>query len=256
MIKPTIRRQIHRILENGVSREVVEDEIIKESRLTIYLDGQTFLRVVLLPCMLEEYILGFLLTRRFIEKIEDIESLVIESGNARIRRVPEFRTSISSPGMLESTGTQNIDFEIELPPNTKVSSDLTLRAEVLTKGVDRLSDMPLYNSTGATHCAILYSPEGETLVSAEDIGRHNSVDKSIGGGLKRGVDFSRCWLAVSGRLPADMVFKAVLVGIPLVASISAPTSDGIEVGERAGVTVIGFTRGGRFNCYCHPERVL
>lgn len=256
LIYPIVRRQIHRIRENGLSQEVLEDEIIQESQLTIILDGQKYLRVMLLPWMLEEFILGFLLTRRLVNRTEDIESLEIEPGEAKITRVPELRARISSPGTLESTGTQNIDFEMELPSTTEVSSKLTVCAEVLTKGVRRLSDMDLFRRTGGTHCAILYSPEGESLASAEDIGRHNSVDKSIGGGLKRGVNFSRSWLAVSGRLPADMIFKAVIVGIPLIASISAPTSNGIEVGDRAGVTVIGFTRGGGFNCYCHPERVL
>jgi FdhD protein len=67
--------------------------------------------------------------------------------------------------------------------------------------------------------------------------------------------FEKCWLAVSGRLPADMVLKPLLLGIPLVASVSAPTSDGIEVGELSGLTVVGFVRGGRLNCYCHPERI-
>jgi len=67
--------------------------------------------------------------------------------------------------------------------------------------------------------------------------------------------FEKCWLAVSGRLPADRVLKPILLGNPLVASVSAPTSDGIEVGERSGLTVVGFVRGGRLNCYCHPERI-
>ena len=71
-----------------------------------------------------------------------------------------------------------------------------------------------------------------------------------------GIDFGDCWLAVSGRLPSDMVLKSVLVGIPLVASVSAVTSDGVQIGKRAGVTVVGFVREGRLNCYCHPERII
>ena len=116
--------------------------------------------------------------------------------------------------------------------------------------------MPIFKRTGATHCAILFSKDGEPVISAEDLGRHNSVDKVIGGGLMKRVDFGECWLAVSGRLPADMVLKPALVGIPLVASVSAPTLSGVKAGQRAGITVIGFTRGGRLNCYSHPERVI
>ena len=115
--------------------------------------------------------------------------------------------------------------------------------------------MPVFKRTGATHCAILFSKDGESLVSAEDLGRHNAVDKVIGGGLMKKVDFGETWLAVSGRLPSDMVLKPAMVGIPLVASVSAPTLGGVKAGEKAGITVIGFTRGGRLNCYSHPERV-
>jgi FdhD protein len=123
------------------------------------------------------------------------------------------------------------------------------------QGVGMLAKMPLYKKTGGTRCAILFSQRGDPLVASEDIGRHNAVDKTVGGGLMKRVAFGECWLAVSVRLPADMVLKPLFLGIPLVASVSAPTSDGIEVGELSGLTVVGFVRGGRLNCYCHPERI-
>jgi FdhD protein len=124
------------------------------------------------------------------------------------------------------------------------------------KSMEELSRMPLYSRSGGTHCAVLFSERGEALVAAEDIGRHNAVDKVIGGGMKKGLDFTACWLAVSGRLPADMVVKPLLAGIPLVASVSAPTSGGVALGESSGLTVVGFVRGGRLNCYAHPERII
>ena len=138
----------------------------------------------------------------------------------------------------------------KLPSGRSVSSDIVL------KGMEELSRMPLYVKSGGTHCAILFSWDGHALASAEDIGRHNAVDKIIGGGMRKNVDFFNTWLAVSGRLPADMVLKPLLVGIPLIASVSAPTSGGVELGERSGLTVVGFVRGGRFNCYSHPERII
>jgi FdhD protein len=136
-----------------------------------------------------------------------------------------------------------------------ISSPFRVRSGVLLKAAEDLSRMPLYLKTGGTHCSILFSQRGDRLIAAEDIGRHNAVDKAIGGGLKKGVDFAACWLAVSGRLPADMVLKPLLMGIPLIASVSAPTSEGIELGKRAGLTVVGFARGNRLNCYCHPGRI-
>lgn len=110
--------------------------------------------------------------------------------------------------------------------------------------------------TGGAHCSILFEASGKVVFSAEDLGRHNSVDKVIGGGMKNGVDLSKCWLAVSGRLPKDMVFKAIVAGIPLIASVSAVTAEGAAIGEKAGITVIGFGREGRINCYSHPHRII
>ncbi len=243
-------------LTKSDERSELDDDIIRESRLTVTLDGREFLQVVLSPSMIHEYALGFLLTRGLIAKLEDISSLTIKKGRVIIERTPALRERLDVPTLLESTGTKNIDLQKNPRTSHKIPDTmLSVRPGVLIDGVGRLSKMPIYNRTGGTHCAILFSPEGDAIVSAEDIGRHNSVDKAIGGGFKQGIDFSRVWLAVSGRLPADMVFKAVVAGIPLIASVSAPTSAGIAVGERAGVTVIGFARGGRFNCYCRPERI-
>lgn len=256
MVELTESKRILRFTKSNRCTEL-EDDIIRESRLSIRLDGQDFLQVVLSPSMIEEYVLGFLLTRRLILKLEDLTSMTVKGEEVHVERVPELRKRIDLPSLLESTGTKNIDLEKD--PRTALQipdTMLSVTPGVLIEGVGRLSKMPLYNRTGGTHCAILFSPEGEAVVSAEDIGRHNSVDKAIGGGLKKGIDFSSAWLAVSGRLPADMVFKAVVVGIPLIASVSAPTSAGVATGERAGVTVVGFTREGRFNCYCRPERIV
>ncbi len=256
MYEITENRFIHRFEQSGARTELADD-IIKESRLAIRLEGRDFLRVVLSPFMIEEYMLGFLLTRGLIEKREDLASLTICEENALVERVSNLRDSVSPLNILESTGTKNIDLELDPHTSRKLpDTGFSVPVKVLVEGVGHLSKMPLYNLTGGTHCAILFSPAGQPLVCAEDIGRHNSVDKAIGGGMKKGIDFSSVWLAVSGRLPADMVFKAVMAGIPLIASVSAPTSAGVSIGEKTGVTVVGFARDERFNCYCHPERII
>jgi FdhD protein len=189
--------------------------------------------------------------------MDDISSMEIKDGEAFINRRPGIRGKLPRMDLLESTGSRNVDL-FNLPDliGRASSSELKIPAKVIIDGVQRLSQMPLYSRTGGTHCAILFAPDGQLLCSSEDIGRHNSVDKTIGGALMKRVDFRRCWLAVSGRLPADMVVKPALVGIPLVASISAPTLNGVRTGEKSGMTVVGFVRGGRLNCYSHPERIF
>jgi FdhD protein len=254
MVGLTLRKPIHRFFQDG-RREAVEDDIIRESRLRIRLDGADFLEAVLSFSQVEEFVIGFLRTRGLIESLHDVSSLEMEDRTVSVIRVPRLRGAFPRLDLLETTGTRNVSLERLIVEKENISPDFCVQAEVLLKAAEALARMPLYSETGGTHCSILFSRHGDQLMAAEDIGRHNAVDKAIGGGLIKGVDFAVCWLAVSGRLPADMVLKPLLVGIPLIASVSAPTSEGIELGERAGITVVGFVRGGRLNCYSHPERI-
>jgi len=251
-----VKKQIKRFFETGKVKELT-DELINECRLSIRLDGEDFVRAMVSPSLLEEFVLGFLLTRGLIQRAEDVSSIEITDNLALVIRNEQAKTSLPSATLLESTGNRNVDLAQDFRVYKKIDgTGFRVPAKVIINCVRMLSKMPVFNRTGGTHCAILFSPAGESLFQAEDLGRHNTVDKVIGGGLKKGIDLSDCWLAVSGRLPSDMVFKAAMVGIPLIASVSAVTSDGVKTGERAGMTVVGFVRDKRLNCYCHPERVV
>ena len=256
MSEMIVKRGIKRYFATGEVKELT-DELINECRLSINLEGEEFVKAVLSPTLLEEFVLGFLFTRGLISGCEDISSLDIAEGVASVIRDQKLQGELPVATLLESTGARNVDLEVNSRRATMIHrSGLRVRANVVITGTRLLSEMPVYNRTGGAHCAILFSPTGEPVVSAEDLGRHNSVDKVIGTGLKKGIDFSDCWLAVSGRLPTDMVLKSALAGIPLVASVSAVTSEGARTGEITGVTVVGFVREGRLNCYSHPHRVI
>ncbi len=249
-----VRKKIHRFFDSGKVKEL-EDDIIQECRLLIRLDDQDFIHAVCTPFQIKEFVIGFLRTRGLIDNLEDIAAVDVAGNTASVIRTSRLRGSLPRLDEIETTGTRNVGPDRFIRNKEMTLSDFQVSSGVLLRGMEELSRMPLYVKTGGTHCAILFSQDGHPLSSAEDIGRHNAVDKTIGGGLMKGVDFSETWLAVSGRLPADMVLKAVIVGIPLIASVSAATSGGIESGERAGVTVVGFVRGGKLNCYCHPQRI-
>lgn len=235
----------------------MEDDLINEFRLTIHLDGKELVQAVISPSLIDEFVLGFLITRGIIESPGDLSSLAIKGNDAFVERIQHKKGTTPQLRLLETTGSKNIDLSQSVALIDKLAAlKQKFPARILIDGINQLSKMPLHNQTGGTHCTILFSPEGESIVTSEDIGRHNSVDKVIGAGLMKGVNFGKCWLAVSGRLPADMVLKPILAGIPLIASVSAPTSDGARISERAGLTLVGFTRGGRLNCYCHCERMI
>jgi FdhD protein len=115
----------------------------------------------------------------------------------------------------------------------------------------------VFDRTGGLHAAGLFTAAGERLAVREDVGRHNAVDKIVGWALQAGrLPLSGCVLLVSGRASFELVQKAVLAGIPVLAAVSAPSSLAAELAAEAGLTLVGFLRGGSMNVYTCPERVV
>jgi formate dehydrogenase accessory protein FdhD len=138
----------------------------------------------------------------------------------------------------------------------KVESSLTIDAKVILRCVNRLnSEAKIFRKTGGVHVAAICSQRGELVTLAEDIGRHNAVDKAIGLGALKKVDFNLCFLALSGRLTGDIVLKAARAGLPIVASLAAAIDSGIAVARSTNLTLIGFIRGNRMNVYNLPDRI-
>lgn len=113
----------------------------------------------------------------------------------------------------------------------------------------------LHGLTGAVHGAAWCRWDGEIEVVREDVGRHNALDKLIGALATAGMDFGRGFVLMSSRASYEIVCKAAVAGIGLVAAISAPTGMAVEVAEATGLTLVGFLRGSRFHIYAHPERL-
>jgi FdhD protein len=113
----------------------------------------------------------------------------------------------------------------------------------------------VHREIGGVHAAAVYSPTGRAIVLAEDIGRHNAMDKAIGHCLLRGLSMHDKTLITSGRASYEMVTKAVRAGIPIVASASAPTSLAVQLAHDRGLTLVGYLRGNRMNVYTHPDRL-
>ena len=146
--------------------------------------------------------------------------------------------------------------------------EVVLRCEVLPEGpvvpravVIALPDLlraaqKAFDETGGLHAAALFSPRGELIAIREDVGRHNALDKLVGSQVLAGaLPLHDRILMVSGRVSFEIVQKAAVAGVPIVAAVSAPSDLAVETAERLGVTLVGFLRGDRFNVYSHDRRI-
>lgn len=113
----------------------------------------------------------------------------------------------------------------------------------------------IFEQTGGSHAAAVFDKSGTVLAIAEDLGRHNALDKAIGMVLLQRGSVAGCGVALSSRLSLEMVIKAVRTGLQMMLAVSAPTSLAIEVADRFGVTLCGFVREQRATVYTHPQRV-
>ena len=131
-----------------------------------------------------------------------------------------------------------------------------VKPSILTKLVAQLSDrQQLFSLTGGCHAAMLADSSGKVLASAEDVGRHNALDKAIGEAANKGVDLSSTIAVLSGRMGFDLAIKCLRVRISVMASVSAPSALAFDLCHAAGATLLGFVRGERHQIYCGADRL-
>ena len=153
-------------------------------------------------------------------------------------------------------GTTSIDdVEKSLPPRR--AEQLGISAETLLGLPDRLRNgQQLFEKTGGVHAAGLFTGDGDMLCVREDVGRHNAVDKVVGRAfLDAHLPLTGTALQVSGRASFELVQKAALAGVELLSAVGAPSSLAADLADRAGITLVGFSRGASMNVYTHAHRI-
>lgn len=138
----------------------------------------------------------------------------------------------------------------------EVDADTAIAGAVLAGLPEALrAAQSVFADTGGLHAAGLATTAGSLIAAREDVGRHNAVDKLAGWALGAGIDPAVHVLVLSGRLGYELVQKAIMLGVPIIAAVSAPSSLAVELAERFNVALVGFVRGRRANVYAHGWRI-
>jgi FdhD protein len=260
--------QISRIDVSAQKLEQKRDLVAEETPLHIFLNQTHYVTILCSPKQLKELAVGHLLSEGVLKSTNEIREIRLEKGGkCRVRLKPDIdaekRISISQPFtrlIVSACGSPDywpLSRLIDRLSLAKVKLGLTVEARIISESVKRLNTLAeTFRKTGGVHAAALYSASGELLAFSEDVGRHNAVDKVIGAGVSKKLEFGESFLALSGRLTGDIVLKSARMKIPLVASMTAAINSGLEAAERTGVTLVGFVRGKRMNVYTYPERIV
>jgi len=261
MLSPSVRVKVKKINLRKKSVEFKDELVATEVPVNIYVNDQYVVTLFSLPTQLKELGVGWLLTQSIVKSIDEITDVQVKENRVKVRCIEKIRARIKATKAMKmidsSCGSTAEDFLSLVDRVTKpfVNSDYKVKAEKVLQFAKALNDnSTLFKLTGGTHSAALFQRE-KLVAFAEDVGRHNAVDKVVGEAALNRVDFSRCVLVSSGRQPADMILKAARVGVPIVAAIAGPLHSGVEAALKTGVTLICFVRGQRMNVYSFPERV-
>jgi FdhD protein len=180
----------------------------------------------------------------------DVAVVVRDSADIDLSKLGRVSTPSSACGLC---GRDEIDAIVAAAP--AVSREVHVAADVLASLPDLMRErQSVFRRTGGLHAAALADATGEIVVVREDVGRHNAVDKVVGHSVMS--DVVGDVLVVSGRAGFEIVQKAAMAGIPVVASVSAPTSLSVDVARECGLTLVAFVRDGGFNVYSGGERVV
>jgi FdhD protein len=229
-------------LDGDGSRQA-ERPVVREAPWTIHIDGQELVTLFCTP-----HQLNFLDDVLLLETCEDQEGVIDVKLNGR-GPPPGGR-----PILLSGCG-RGITFDDLSGSHPKIESSLQVSADQVSRLMQELRrQAPIHQAAGGTHASAL-SDGDQLLVVAEDVGRHNTLDKIRGQCLFHGIPTADRLLLTTGRISSEMVSKAVKMEVPIVASRSTPTDLAVRLAREWQMTIVGYVRGGKMNVYSRPDRV-
>jgi FdhD protein len=242
------------------------ERVAVERALEVRVNGETLALIMRTPGADEDLAAGFLLSEGALRRSSDLARIdrvgedivnVVASRNRgdAIAALLARRRSVAVNASCGVCGRPELEsLGRDLPA---ITERWTVTPEVVCGLPAQLREVqPVFAETGGLHAAGLFHPDGRLAAVAEDVGRHNAVDKLLGQALRAAaVPLGTRLLLVSGRVSFEILQKAWVGGIPIVAAVSAPSSLAIDVAARANITLVGFLREQRFNVYTCPGRI-
>ncbi|HOX34238.1 MAG TPA: formate dehydrogenase accessory sulfurtransferase FdhD [Methanoregulaceae archaeon] len=249
---PVMFRNIPAVQISGEDAIRTTHEVIEEIPFALFINGRHAMTAMMSPVQLEDFVTGYLFTEQIIKGVDEIESIRIEKNRISVLTKNLFKVVGPKKTILSGCGgsTSYIDTE-KLP---KIQSDLTITPQMIRDRTKEGMESDLHVKTGGIHVVILSDRE-KILARAEDIGRHNAMDRVIGFGLRTGIDFSQTFTVCSGRISSEMARKCLTANIPIMISRGATTTLAIDIAQKTGLTVVAFARSQRMMIYTNPERI-
>ncbi|GAB4306922.1 MAG: formate dehydrogenase accessory sulfurtransferase FdhD [Methanobacteriaceae archaeon] len=228
-----------------------EEKIVLDGEIELIINDTSFGRFSVSPNNLKEFAVGYALGEGLVDSVDNITRLKLNDNEIELKiDLTDF--DIRRELVMSSDCFGGLRSKLELL--NKVESNYTISRDDIFEAFKKLIEHSItWRETGGTHIASLVTKDH--FIATEDVSRHVAIDKVMGAGALEGFDFSKSFIACSGRMPSDMVMKVARVGIPILTSKAAPTVSGYAAGEKSGMTLVGFVRGKRFNIYTNPQRI-
>ena len=236
--------------------ELVEGGVIEEVLVTIFVNMQELATIMCSPLDQEALALGFLFNEGVISSLDEVR---LVKANVTRTAVDVFlrRANFDPPRHMFLTsgcgGGITLQYLTEAFPPLETAF-ATNPQTVFDRMKDLYDSARLYNQIRGVHTSVL-ADENHVLIQAEDVGRHNTLDRLAGQAIRAGLDTRDCILLTSGRISSEMLSKARRMGVPLVVSRTAPTSISVRLAQAWNMCVVGYVRQNRMQVYTHPERL-
>lgn len=228
----------------------------EEHPITIYVNGTNFVTLMCTPENLKDLAAGHLINSGIVKSMKDIMIIMACDEEREIYvNAPNADLSGNELKQVVMTGCgsgANISEKLDKLP--KIYSDHKVSADEIKLSFKRMiKESEKYKEHGALHSSALIN--GDFFVTKEDVGRHNSHDKVVGYAAIRDIDLTKSMVITTGRISADMVYKAVSSKVPIICSLSNPTKLAVQIGQKCGITIVGRCMKPNMNIYTHEQRI-